>query len=133
MRKKMGFATLMLSILIGVFLIVFPPGRSHFDDNICTPSEYEKIKAERIQTDSLRFIIQFDEQTLLYSKGTNRFYYSLIEGSPTAHNPLIKLVSETDINCKSAFAIKGLQMMLLKIIKKSDLWYIQTKAMLSIH
>jgi len=96
MRKKMGFATLMLSILIGVFLIVFPPGRSHFDDNICTPSEYEKIKAERIQTDSLRFIIQFDEQTLLYSKGTNRFYYSLIEGSPTAHNPLIKLVSETD-------------------------------------
>jgi hypothetical protein len=98
MRKRAIFVLLIdVAIISAIYLFYVTNTKMYYKSTyrecIFTAYDYDNLKNVRRQADLSDFKLYFDEQELLFSENIRRFYYSLVEGSPTSNNPSISLIS----------------------------------------
>ena len=91
MRKKLGILFFMVSIVFFLAAIGYSLRGSRYNDFIRSTSEYDTIKRQRLENPLWNIELFFDEQQLLYEKGTKTYYYSIIDEEKTAYNPIVKI------------------------------------------
>lgn len=102
MKKKEIKFFLVLSILIVVLLILSDNlGIVRYNDMVIGDEEYAHIISSRAESSGLVDEVLFDGEPLFCDKEKHVYYYSLIEGSSSASNPQIELI--TDNQLKIAF------------------------------
>ena len=95
---KKSLAAVLFLVAIVVMLLHLTAGKESLYSDICITQEERQtlIEGRRKAQDALFTRILFNEYELIYDKGGNRLFYSLIENSDNAYNPYVKCVSEGD-------------------------------------
>lgn len=103
MKKKLGFFLLAASSMLFIYLTCFLGGTQRLSDISISEEAFEKLKEMRKESgEGLLKELRFDEETLLFDKGDNTFYYSMPEGRQNADNPYIGKKAD-DASVKLAF------------------------------
>ena len=93
MKKKIGLAVLVLSVLAGICLLYFGRGQVRYSECIEAADAFEAIMDGRSAVLGLPSGLVFDEQILQYDAGTGTYYYSLVQGEKGAYDPHIRIQS----------------------------------------
>lgn len=95
MRKKLALLLLVISI-IGMVCLV--SGQEKLYSELCiTEDEMQEIVASRAEAaDSLYTNVSFNEYELMLDAAGDRLFYSLIENSSNAYNPIVEYTSKKE-------------------------------------
>ena len=94
MKKYIGIAVFIASVIAGIYLVCFCNNTVHYSGYIIDQKEFEALIKERTEVFPLLDALIFSEETLFYDDDSKTFYYSLIEGSAGAYDPDVKIKSE---------------------------------------
>ena len=91
-RKIAWGAVIAVTVLLLLLLEVIVGTGISFHGLVVSQSEWTEIMTEREETDEdLVSSLNFDGQNLAYDKSENRWLYSIVDGSSTAYDPIIRM------------------------------------------
>lgn len=102
MKKNIRTVIFIVSVVIGIYLILFCNDTVHYSACIIDQKEVEAIIKNRTEKFPLLDSLTFDEETLFYDNDNKTFYYSLVEGNASAYDPDVKITGENE-HLKIAF------------------------------
>ena len=91
-KKTLGIVLLALIGLMVVLGVLAGKGQGRSGSFVVDRNSAEKMMSELVPAKGQFPDIYFDEEKLFLDETTGTYFYSLVEGSPTAYNPDIKAV-----------------------------------------
>lgn len=96
MKRNIALGVLIISIGILFLLVRSSYMGERYEDLLISDEEYRSIVSSHVEKDGLVSKICFSGNRLIYDRGDEIYYYSLIEGDKNANNPLVQIDSDNN-------------------------------------
>lgn len=97
MRRKIGIGIMSISIIILGTILLSTFGQKKYNELVLSADVFSQMAQECVNREDTVPNVFFDGQKLFFSNKTGTFYYSLVEGSESAFNPLVKTEHNSNV------------------------------------